>query len=289
VEGLATLELEMTMHDTQNGDVRRVFASAEFFATVEREYPRFFEVAQRVLTAMHSVADRAYENPEPYQRAILNLSMVSGVSFVEVITLVGNGLGHGAMRILRSLMETAINIEFFRLRPDAFEDYREWYHIERFKEFEFVRQHAANVFAALDSQVVADAEREMTRVRPRFEQTRHDGTARLRGSWSSLDLGARAIVTGFEESYRLINPMASSFVHDTMYGMLRHFDAARDENRIEVPPTLKWSTEALSGAHNLMVRVVTTLSGTFAVASEPTVEVLEREWRYAWTEPRPVS
>ena len=146
--------------------------------------------------------------------------------------------------------------EFFRLRPEAFEDYKEWYHVERFREFEFLRQHAPEAFALLDPQAVTDAEREMTRVRPRFEQARHDGAARLRGSWSSLDLGARAVVTGYANSYRLINPMASSFVHSTMYGMLRHFDAARDENRIEVPPTLRWSKEALSGGHHVMVKVV---------------------------------
>ena len=280
-------ELEVTLHDVPNRNVRRVFAFAEFFPTVEREYPRFFEVGQHALNAMHSVADRPYDDPAPHQRAILNLSMLAGVAFIEVITLTGNGLGSGAMRILRTLLEMGINIEFFRLRPLAFEDYREWYHVERFREFEFLRQHAEEAFAMLDPQAVANAAREMARVRPRFEQVRYDGTRRLRGSWSSLDLGARAVETGFADLYRLINPLASSFVHETMYGMLRHFDAARDEHRIEVPPTLRWSTEALSGAHNIMVKVVESLGRTFGVPPQPNVEVLVREWHYAWTDPRP--
>lgn len=268
------------------GNVRRIFAFPDFFRTVDAEYPKFFEVGPHVLEAMHSVADRRYENPEPHQRAILNLSMLAGVAFVEVVTLTGNGLGSGAMRILRSLLETAINIEFFRLRPEAFEDYKEWYHVERFREFEFLRQHAADAFALLDPEAVTNAEREMARVRPRFEQARYDGAARLRGSWSSLDLGARAVATDFANSYRLINPLASSFVHETMYGMLRHFDAARDENRIEVPPTLRWAKEALSGAHHVMVKVVESLGRTFDVAPEPTVETLVREWHYAWPPPQ---
>jgi hypothetical protein len=277
------------MHDMQNRNVRRVFAFPEFFKTVEAEYPRFLEVSPRVLTAMHSVADRAYPHPEPYQRAILNLSMLAGISFVEVVTLVGNGLGHGAMRILRSLLETAINVEFFRLRPEAFEDYQEWLHVERFREFEYVRENAPDIYALLDGQEVANAQREMARVRPRFERARYDGTARLRGSWSSIDLGARAVATGFADSYRLINPLASSFIHETMYALLKHFDASKDEHRVEVPPTIDWSKEALSGAHHCMVRVVQTLGETFDVAPEPTAEVLEREWHYAWTEPRAVS
>jgi hypothetical protein len=278
------MEVEVTMHE---GNTRLVLGFPDFTPTVKAEYPRFFEVGQKALEAMHSIADRAYADPAPYQRAILNLSMVSGVSFVEVVVLTGNGLGNGAMRILRSLLETAINIEFFRLQPEAFEDYKEWYHVERFRESEFLRLYVAESYAMLDPQAIVDAEREMTRVRPRFEQARYGGAPKLRGSWSSLDLGARAAATGFADLYRLINPMASSFVHTTLYGMLRSFNARRDEHRIEVPPTLMWSKEALSGAHSIMVRVVESLSRTFDVVPEPTVETLVREWHEAWTAPRP--
>jgi hypothetical protein len=212
--------------------------------------------------------------------------MLAGISFVEVITLVGNGLGHGAMRILRSLLETAINIEFLRQKPEAFEDYKAWYHVERFREFEFLRQHVPDVFAMLNPQAVAEAKRKMARVRARFLMRDRNGKSKgLRSSWSALNLDARAVATGFAESYRLINPLASSFVHETMYGMMRHF-GANDPHRVEVPPTLRWSKEALSGAHHCMVGVVRTLSQTFGVAPEPTVGVLEREWQYAWTEPR---
>ena len=64
------------MPDAEN--VRRVFAFPDFFRTVEAEYPKFFEVGQHALEAIHSVADRRYENPAPHQRAILNLSMLAG-------------------------------------------------------------------------------------------------------------------------------------------------------------------------------------------------------------------
>jgi hypothetical protein len=275
------------MHDVQGENIRRGFANADYFRTVEREYPRFFDVGQHALDAMHSVTHRAYPNPEPHQRAILNLGILAGISFVEVITLVGNGLGHGGMRILRSLLETAINVEYFRLHPESFEDYREWVHVERFREFEFLRQYAPAIYAELDAENVEQARKEMARVRARFLMRDRNGKSRgLRSGWSSLNLDARAVATGFTESYQLINPLASSFVHETMYGMVKHFDASRDPHRVEVPPTLDWSKQALSGAQHCMVRVVQTLGQTFGVAPEPTVEILEREWQFAWVDPR---
>jgi hypothetical protein len=119
-------------------------------------------------------------------------------------------------------------------------------------------------------------------VRPRFERTKYDGTKELRSSWCSRNLADRSIVSGHVEAYRLINPISSSYVHETMYGLIRYFDADKDVNRIDIPPTLEELDRALSGAHHCMVRVVKTLSETFDVAAEPTVEQLEKDWYYAW-------
>jgi hypothetical protein len=50
----------------------------------------------------------------------------------------------------------------------------------------------------------------MARVRPRFLMRDRNGKSRgLRSGWSSLNLDARAVATGFTESYQLINPLAS--------------------------------------------------------------------------------
>lgn len=196
------------MHDNPRPERRRVFGFPDFIPTVEAEYPRFFEVSPRVLTAMHSVADREYAAPEPHQRGILNLAMLAGVSLVEVVVLTVNGLGHGAMRIVRSLLETAINIEYFRLHPKAFEDYKEWFHVERFREIEFLRQHVPEIYAQVDAEAVRDTTRQMAGVRPRFLMRDRNGKSRgLRSGWSSLNLDARAVAAGFTEAYGTINPL----------------------------------------------------------------------------------
>jgi hypothetical protein len=179
-------------------------------------------------------------------------------------------------------METSVNTEYLRLRPAEFEDYKEWYWVERFKEQEFLRQFANAVFQQIDASVVREVEENMARVRPRFERIRYDGTRELRRNWCSQNLADRSIATGHTETYRLINPLASSFVHETMYGLVRHFDAAKDVDRVEVPPTIDWSAEALSGAHHCMVRIVSTVGQTLGVLPDPPVDELEKGWHYAW-------
>ena len=274
------------MHDNVRPECQRLIGFPDFSPEVEEQYPRFFEVGPRALNAMHSIVNREYLAPEPHQRAILNLSMVAGISLVEVVVLTANGLAHGAMKVLRSLMENAINIEYLRLRPEAFEDFREWVHVERYRTLEFTQEHLPEVFRTIEPETIVSITREMDRVRPRFESVRPNGRRRLRGSWSAQNLAERAAVAGFSETYQSINPLASSFVHETMSGLLAHFEVTEDPHRIEVPPTLAWSLPSLSGAHDCMVRVVRTLSETFGVPSDPTVDSLVREWHYAWTEPR---
>jgi hypothetical protein len=260
----------------------REFGHRDFWPVVEAKYPKFFEVGPKALTGLHSIVDREYPKPEPYQRAVLNLSMLAGVAVSEIAILTVNGMGHGAMRELRSLLEISINAEYLRLWPAEFEDYKEWYWVERFKEQEYLRVYAKPIYDQIDPKVVGQVDQNITRVRPRFERTKFDGTKELRSSWCRLNLADRSVATGDVETYRLINPMASSFVHETMYGLARHFDATKDIDRVEIPPTLDYSAEALSGAHHCIVRVVNTVSQTFNVPSDPTVANLEKDWHYAW-------
>jgi Family of unknown function (DUF5677) len=146
------------MHDNARPEgMRRVFGFPDFIPTVEQKYEKFFELGPRVLTAMHSVVDRQYPAVEQHRRAILNLGMIAGSSLVEVVILTVNGLGHGGMRILRSLLEVAINMEYFRLHPDAFEDYREWVHVERFREFEFLRANAPQIYAEINAENICSS------------------------------------------------------------------------------------------------------------------------------------
>jgi hypothetical protein len=271
------------MPDNRPPERRLVIGFPEFWPEVERAYPRFFELSQNVMTALHSVTDREYAEPESHQRAILNLSMLAGVTMVEIVTLVANGLGHGAMKCLRALLETSINTEYLRLRPAEFEDYREWYWVERFKEQEFLREHAREFYQQINPNTIGEVQQNMTRVRPRFERVRPGGNrGELRRSWCSLNLADRSVVTGHQESYRLINPTASSFIHSTMYGLMRHYDAGRDIHRIDVPPSLEWSAQALSSAHHCMVRVVRTVGQTFDVQPDPPPDQLERDWQEVW-------
>jgi hypothetical protein len=273
------------MSESVASGARIVIGFPDFWPQVQKAYPRFFEVASKLSPALHSVIDRSYPKPEPYQRAILNLSMLAGVTMTEIVTLAANGMGQGAMKCLRTLLETSINTEYFRLQPAEFEDYKEWFWVESFKQMDFLRRNLPAIFQKLDPNEVKNTEQNMDRVRARFEFTRKDGSKDMRGTWCSRNLAERSIVTGHHEVYRMINADASGFIHSSMHALTRYFDSDKDVDRIDIPPSLKWTEQTLSTAHHCMVRVVETVGRAFDVQPEPPLEQLAKDLQWAWEAP----
>jgi hypothetical protein len=204
--------------------------------------------------------------------------MLAGITMTEVITLAANGLGQGAMKCMRTLLETSINTEYLRLNPAEFEDYKEWFWVERFRQFDFLRANLPETFEHLDPQEVTNAEQNMARVRPRFE--RRDGG--LRQTWCARNLAERSVITGHYEIYRMVNADASGFIHGSMHALMRYFDADKDVHRIDIPPSLKWTPQSLSTSHHCMARVVETVSKTFEVQSDPPMEEIMKDFQWAW-------
>jgi hypothetical protein len=77
-----------------------VFGHPEFAKEVQTAFPRLFEVLPRLTATLNDLTVRGHKDPEPVQRVILNLALLSGVSMLELMTLAGNGMGQGAMKIV---------------------------------------------------------------------------------------------------------------------------------------------------------------------------------------------
>jgi len=94
------------------------FGHPEFWGQAYASFPKFFEVIPRAGDALNGLTmHRRYENVNPWEKVIFNLGLLTGFSVMELITLVGNGFGPGAMKIARTILESSINAEYLRLFP----------------------------------------------------------------------------------------------------------------------------------------------------------------------------
>jgi hypothetical protein len=254
------------------------FGHPEFSSKVHQAYPKFFEVVPRLTDSLNDLTGRAYPQPERWQRVILNLGLLTGISAWELVTLAGNGFGQGAMKIARTVLETAINAEYLRRFPTECDAYLNWHWIEQHKLLVYVQQYAPELLPQLSERESERVEREYQVVRPQFEQLNGE----IRSSWCRLDLGARAARTGFAEAFRLINPISSQLIHGTFGGLSRHFDLSEDEHRISIPPSMEYVAEALIGAHTCVLKMVETLADSFGNTPCNPVSDLVKDFYYAW-------
>ena len=231
-----------------------VFGDPEFGKKVLAEFPRFFEVLPRLSAALNDLTSRACEQPEAHQRVILNLALLAGTSMLELVTLAGNGLGQGAMKVTRTLMETVINAEYLRRHPEELDTYLKWSWVEKKKDLTYVQDNLPYLLPEIPQEHIDSIEKEFLAARPLFEKPNHD----LRSSWCRLNLADRATDVDFAEMYRRVNPISSGFIHATIGGLTRHFDVGNDIDRIAVPPSLEYCPHALVVGHDCICRVVET-------------------------------
>ena len=174
------------------------------------------------------------------------------------------------------MMEASATAEYIRLHPEHYEDFVEWYFVEKSKELEFLKMYLPLAYASLDDELVQATQEEFERVSPRFGR---------RSTWCKHNLAVRAEQTGYSESYKVLNPIASGFVHVTPYGMQRRF-SGEDRLRIDVPPSISWVEQSLVSGHALTLGMVHTLIRCFHPEQEGTTfRMLENDYSRTWSTP----
>lgn len=225
------------------------FGHPDFWKSVYERFPRFFEVHPRLKTSFNSISAKPRVVRERDHKVILNLCQMAGVAMEELVTLAGNGLGIGAMKIARNLLELSINAEYLRSHSSAVDDFVEWFWVEEYQWVCYAERHDPVLLARLDAKKIAKTKHEFTRVRARFEKA----NGKIRSGWCVEPLSDRATKTGLELGYRVVNPFGSQFLHGTPGALLNHFDLAMGDQQISVPPSLKWCSQALCGAITVLL------------------------------------
>jgi len=261
-----------------------IFGHPEFGPKIVQLFPRFFEVSGRVNASLVSLIDRGYENIDPLQRTVLNLASYVGIAAIESVTLVGNGLGTGAMKILRGMLEGTINAEYLRINPVELANYIDWGWVEQHRHHEFMREFRPELYNQIPDEIREQTEREWNCMRNRFEYTDRTGRLRVRASWTTLSLADRASRTDLIEPYRHIFPLGSKLMHATVSGLAMHFVPDEDSHRLAAPPTIHNSGEALIGTHLCLIAVTRTLSQAVGIEPEHPSDELQKDFRYVWEE-----
>lgn len=265
-------------HDDRDCPYVPNFGHPQFWKVALEAFPRGFGVIGNVVTAANSLSEDTYTNQDPFKRALVQLSALSTQAVTELIILVGNGHGIGALKITRTLLEYATNAVWLKDNPDERELFMEWHFVEQQYLLRYMRDHGIAI--DLGPERLRRADEEFARVRPLFENR----NGRVRSSWSRRTVRERAAASGLGQAYSLLYSQTSKVIHGTIGGLAQQLRLGEDGQRAAFvdPPSLDHCDLALRFGHMFALMVLRVLADVCEVDSNPPLNQLDEEFQYAW-------
>jgi hypothetical protein len=236
---------------TTNPEDRAVFGYPGFADTVVEKYGPALKraytdsnLANEMLAAIPQISAN--------QVVIYMLVRMTLTGWVELLLLVGNGAGLGAMKIARGMFETAVMAEYLRQTPEEIEDYVEYGRVLSFKRLKLHKE-------LLSVERAQQIEQEYERVKTRFQNSE----GRVRRAWNKHPLSYMAEKIGASQTYELSYSLAASIHHGNFEAMLNHLASIKEKLDVEQPPSLEWIEQALLFGHLYLRLALHTLNEFF--------------------------
>ncbi len=191
----------------------------KFVRNAAAKYERVLELASEFLTFAHALL-------QPPPKGVLT-SLLRSVcltitnSYQSVLLLTMNGCGTDALKIVRSMFESAVTVAYLQDKPDLLQDFLDYRWIKRQKHQEFLAQCCPEQFNAIDPTEIKKTILEYGRIKARF---------RGRSSWTDTNLREMAKSVGIEQQYLAVYPFTSSVHHLDVIGVM----AQEDEGVMDV-------------------------------------------------------
>jgi hypothetical protein len=168
--------------------------------------------------------------PDQLQELVRLLTRTVVNSMRSVSVLVENGCGTDALKIARTMFETAVTVHYLHSHPELVQDFVDFLWVKRKKHADYLRRFVPKEAERLDPSFVAEMMAEYKRVRPRFLDARRN----VRASWHKADRREMARKVAAEGMYGGMYPILSSLTHMDMLGLV--FAAGKRED-VELAPS----------------------------------------------------
>jgi hypothetical protein len=251
----------------------------DFWQRVHDQFPKFFDSATVELA---EIGNTAFRRPlaEPLHKIARHLTRMVLNSLNSVSILALNGCGVEAMKIARSMFETAVTLGYLHLHPEEVEDYLDYHFVIQKQRLDFMKAHVQERFQQIPANVLQETEADYARVAPRFQ----DRKGKVRGSWCRTSIRQMTTEVGKEKLYLSFYKFASSIHHGDIGGATASSASLTDDNvlDVEIVPSDAWLKYALMIAHDAAICALRDYNKIVTAGIDETVERVFRSYIAAW-------
>lgn len=215
------------------------------------------------------------------QRVIEMLALTAARALNDVIILVGNGAGLGAMILSRGMFECVVMAEYLRRNPREQADYTAFGIVTSWHRYKKLKRDSSETANAIRPEIIAEVRRKYSRAAARLK----DRKGNLRRQWHRKPLRNMAEEIGLGEQYTTAYGLAASMHHASFEGIAAHLSIDGEEMTFGEPSVEAWLHEALISAHTYTLQILETLNRAmrldFKGRLEKALEDFMRVWRKA--------
>jgi hypothetical protein len=251
------------------------FGFPDFAETIFGEYGPALQLAYTDSHLANEMLGALPKEMKFDELVIYMLVRMTTTGWVELLILVGNGAGIGAMKIARGMFETAVMAEYLRQTPAEIEDYLQYGRVLDLKRMKL----SPELFSAEQKREI---EAEYNTVAPRF--TNKEG--RVRNHWNKNPIGFMAAAIGRRDQYEMPYSLAASIHHGNFEALIGHLSRNGETLDIDQPPSLAWVNQALVSGHVYLLQALDTLNDFFKLGFDSRIKQAGEAFRKVWSKPK---
>jgi Family of unknown function (DUF5677) len=214
-----------------------VFGFPNLWETTYKKYADIFQAIDKVQLLANELIAATKDSVVEIVQLMRSLTSVNNISMSDVLILVGNGRGTGAIKVARSMYEVSVTAEYLEKNPQEADLYLDFAHVIGWRQ---LLQTEKSSPAKVTPDLKSEAEAQYNHIKGKFEKN-----GRVRNSWSEKSVKRMADDIGKADLYELVYGLSSMLHHVNIGGLIGH--------------EMNWDAEALRTGHGALLQTVTTL------------------------------
>jgi hypothetical protein len=196
-------------------DMPAVFGFPDLWGKSYSDHEHFYQVIARSSDVAAEIITSTAEDKREAVTALGSLASVNLGSMQDVVILIGNRRGAGAMKLARSMVEVAITALYLEKNPAEVGLFLDFAHVY---SWNYLQQLEIDNPGSVEPQLKAQAEFEYNRVKSRFSNSK----GKVRNTWSTKTMREMADEVGFLEHYKTAYRLGSDLLHAGIAGLISH-------------------------------------------------------------------
>jgi len=267
----------------------QLFGFPDEWAKFQERFPAFLKAFDALAGTMNKVRIRAFTpRTHPADLTVFFLASLVSEDFAEVWVMAGNGLGTGALKVLRGMYERAVTAAYISQFADEAKRFWKYSSIPHRKLLNHAKELHGLAFleTVLGADHVKTVEREYQRVKDDFQETlcKRCNLTRTMMSWSKLGLPAMAKKAGygFEHCYYNGYAIPTQQAHSTVLAVTARVKLQPDGPFFDNSVQKVYSALAIMTAHVVVLKMLRVENSHFALGLDSEIRLREAECKAAW-------